>query len=117
MTKLKTRRFITLLGPVLFCCMPGCDPLYEIDVVVTNRAGEPLTEVSYNVIESPDKRSYRMNVARGQTNSDGRVLWGTVGKCDLLVELEKPGFKKVSKKVEMKRPGSPPVVLEMEEER
>ena len=117
MITLKSLRPISLLGPVFFCYLLGCDIpgfdyLYELDVVVENKTGEPISGVSYNVLENP----YKNNVGRGQTSSDGRVHWSSVGRCDILVELEKPGFKKISKKMVMKPHDSPPVVLQMEEE-
>jgi hypothetical protein len=113
MNKLYYPRLHSISIAVVICCFTGCDIPYEMDVIVASKTGEPLRDVSYTVLEG----KYKNNVSRGTTNSDGHVHWGTVGKCDLLVELEKPGFKKFSKKVEMKRPGSPAVVLEMEEER
>lgn len=113
MINLKSLRPISWLHPVFFCCLAGCDPLYELDVVVANKTGEPITGVSYKVVHSYDQ----MTLHEGQTNSDGRVQWSTVGRCNLLVELEKPGFKKISKKMVMNLHDSPPVVLQMEEER
>jgi hypothetical protein len=80
-----------------------------------------MMDVSYNVIAHPDKPKSRINVGRGLTKDDGRVQWGTVGNCDLLIELDKPGFKKVSKRVEMRLKVSPqepsPVFIEMVQER
>ena len=55
MINLTSLRLFTLLGPVFFCCIAGCDPLYELDVVVANKTGEPMTGVSYNVLEHPYK--------------------------------------------------------------
>jgi hypothetical protein len=113
MIKQYSPRLHSILIAVVICCFTGCDIPYEMDVIVATKTGEPLKDVSYTVLEG----KYKNNVCRGTTNSDGRVSWGSVGRRDLLVELEKPGFKKFSTKVEMKRPGSPAVVLEMEEER
>lgn len=112
MIELKSIRFCTLLWPVFICCIPGCDTAYDLNVVVANTTGEPMMGVSYKVVDRNNQLTYQ----KGETKSDGKILFTSVGRRDLLVELEKSGFKKISKKMVMKPLDSPPVVLKMDKE-